>query len=207
MHFPNFVVNWLVVNVAYIILPMLYKQSKHYLPTGNLHHHVTNNPRLYNELRRRLDALSAHTSNKGEDIHVKTRANKRDQRNKGSRKELTKDAQNIKLQSSSTTPLSTLVSMVFIIYLSISAWFSIGLAILCITNGVHPTQSGMVTGVAFGVSIVLWKQLCLRSGELAYISALSAAFSVVTGLCALYPQVPEFILGLETTQIISAILS
>ena len=60
---PNWLVNWVIANVAYLILPMLYKQSRHYAPGGKLHDRITSKPAVYGEIRKRLarlDEAAAH---------------------------------------------------------------------------------------------------------------------------------------------------
>lgn len=199
---------------------MLYKQSKQYAPGGSLHHRVTDNPQLYTELKRRLKSLTEKANNRNN-------INNNNNNNKGASvlevknsKHINKNPQQLVNQvntgnvfphhhrkhtkktkvSLSSTPssLSTFINLVFVIYLSISAWLSIGLAILFIMKGVYPSQSGAVTGVALGLSRVLWKQLSIRGGGgFGYICTLSIIFSIVTGLCAVYPDVPEFIFNLN----------
>lgn len=56
---PAFILNWVIVNVAYLILPMLYRQSRAYAPGGALHSKLRFNASVYDEIRRRLDTLAA----------------------------------------------------------------------------------------------------------------------------------------------------
>jgi hypothetical protein len=42
IYLPDFLLNWILANVAYLMLPMHFKQAKLYAPGGKLHHIVTN---------------------------------------------------------------------------------------------------------------------------------------------------------------------
>jgi hypothetical protein len=59
---PNWIVNWVIANIAYLMLPMLFKQSKHYAPGGKLHDRITSKPEMYGEIRRRLEQLEAENA-------------------------------------------------------------------------------------------------------------------------------------------------
>ena len=61
MPIPAWVLNWLLGNVAYLILPMLYRMSKNFAPGGRLESCVSGNPQVYGEIKRRLEALEART--------------------------------------------------------------------------------------------------------------------------------------------------
>lgn len=59
---PNWLVNWIIANIAYLMLPMLFKQSKHYAPGGKLHDRISSKPEMYGEIRRRLEQLEAENA-------------------------------------------------------------------------------------------------------------------------------------------------
>jgi hypothetical protein len=57
VYLPVFLLNWLIVNVAYLILPMLSRQTKCYAPGGKFHDRVLGKPEIYDEIRKRLRVL------------------------------------------------------------------------------------------------------------------------------------------------------
>jgi len=55
MAIPQVVLNFLLVNVAYMILPMLLKHAQKYAVGGKLRDRIDSKPKVYGEIQRRLD--------------------------------------------------------------------------------------------------------------------------------------------------------
>ncbi len=64
---PAWFLNFIIVNVAYLILPMLGWQSKHFAPGGKLRDRIDGKPEVYGEIQRRLDKLERNASGSAAD--------------------------------------------------------------------------------------------------------------------------------------------
>jgi hypothetical protein len=142
---PSWITNWLVVNVAYLIIPMLYKQAKQYAPDGKLHHHVLDNPAIYNELRSRLDILKQSSSVRSprRDNHPRVSAYVTNVEHHTTCKD-TDEVNRYGLQSCLATVSYLLTAL--------SVWAFLVAAVVLVINGGHPSQCG----IAYGLAVGLW---------------------------------------------------
>ena len=54
---PQWFLNFVIANIAYLILPMLRSQTKHFALGGKLRDRIDGKPHVYGEIQRRLDEL------------------------------------------------------------------------------------------------------------------------------------------------------